>query len=123
MSSTFSAFQYEASFAPKRLCNWETPAVRAKTPVNKGPGGRTEFVVDNNGHLLRSAPKLNSSFSTGFESITPKRWPDAQRVTGGSAPYGGVATMGYKGIQSSYLPSSTVTLKNNPDFPFERSFR
>eukprot|EP00966_Prymnesium_polylepis_P294664 6804585-Prymnesium_polylepis.1 len=117
MSTSFSSMQYEASFAPKRLCNWETPAQRVKTPISKGPGGRTEIIVSANGHLLPSAQKTMTSFSTGYESITPKRWPDAQR--GPVAPYGGAANMGYKGIATSYLPTSSVTLKNNPDLPTE----
>ena len=121
MSTTFHAFQYEGSFSPTRLCNWETPAVRLKTPVPRTPGSRTSIIVDKNGHLLPSAPKTMTSFSTGYEAITPKRWPDAQR--GPVAPYGGAANMGYKGIATSYLPTSTLTLKNNPDVPWEVNFR
>ena len=30
--------------------------------------------------------------------------------------------MGYKGIETSFLPSSTVYLKNNPDSPKEVNF-
>ena len=91
-----------------------------KTPVSKGPGGRTQFIVSDNGHLLPQAPKTMTSFSTGYETTTPKRWPDAQRSP--IAPYGGAANMGYKGISTSYLPTSSVTLKNNPDQPMEVNF-
>lgn len=38
------------------------------------------------------------------------RWPAAPL-----APTVPAATMGYKGIPTSYLPTTTVTIKNNPD--------
>ncbi|KAL1515198.1 hypothetical protein AB1Y20_004259 [Prymnesium parvum] len=120
MSSSFSANQFDSAFLPKRLCNWETPAARMKTPVHKGRGFRTKTIVNENGHLTSSASKLNNSFSTGYESNGPKRWPDAQHTP--NAPYGGSSSMGYKGISTSYLPISTVPIKNNPDVPSETNF-
>ena len=39
-----------------------------------------------------------------------ERWP-AKHTTSGDA-YGGAATMGFKGIKTTYLPSSTVYLKD-----------
>ena len=67
-------------------------------------------IVDDNGHLLKGAAKRMTSFSTGYESSSPKRWPGA-----GHVPHSGAATMGYKGIQTTYLPSSTIHTRLNPD--------
>jgi hypothetical protein len=113
MSTTHSAMQYNTSFAPKRLCNWEVPAVRATTPAAHGAGFRTQTLVDDKGHLLPGVPKMMTSFSTGYETTGSARWPTAQK--GPSAPFGGSAGMGYKGIITSYLPTSQVTTRNNPD--------
>lgn len=112
MSQAHAAMQYEASFAPKRLRNWEVPAVRTVSPTAKGAGFRTQTIVDDKGHLL-VGPKLMNSFNSGFGSSSPKRWPEAQK--GPIVPFASRATMGYKGISTSYLPTSTVFLKNNPD--------
>jgi len=108
MSFSLHANQFNGAFKPVRLCNWETPAHREIMPANRPPGFRTEIIVDDNGHLL--GPKRMTSFTTGYEQTSQKRWPLAA-----TAPYGGVATMGYKGIQTDYLPTSTVFTRNNPD--------
>ena len=110
MSFSLSAAQYESAFEAKRLCNWETPAYRLVDPPTRPPGFRTEIIVDNNGHIIKGVPKRMTSFTTGYEGMSPKRWPVSP-----SAPFSGVATMGYKGIQTDYLPTTTVYLRNNPD--------
>jgi len=110
MSYSFSAQQFDNSFTPKRLGNWEVPAYRVVDPPARPPGFRTTAIVDASGHLLPDVPKRMTSFVTGYESTTPKRWP-----TDPNAPFSGVATMGYKGIQTDYLPTSTVYMRNNPD--------
>ena len=108
MSFSSSALQYNSAFKPVSLCNWEVSANREIKPVARPPGFRTVFIVDDNGHLL--GPKRLTSFTTGYEGSSSKRWPRAS-----TAPHGGAATMGYKGIQTHYLPTSTVYMRNNPD--------
>lgn len=103
MSASFSACQFNSAFTPKRLCNWETPAVRLKEPVARGPGYRTQTIVSENGHLLPSSPKTMNAFTTGYEAAGPKRWPDAQHST--SAPYGGSTSMGFKSTAISSQPT------------------
>jgi hypothetical protein len=110
MSFSLNCQQFNNDFVPKRLCNWEVPAKREKTPQLRAPGHRSKIIVDDDGHLLPGTPKRMTSFSTGYENTSPKRWPVSP-----VAPFTGVATMGYKGIQTRYLPSSTVYLRNNPD--------
>lgn len=110
MSFSLSAQQYEFDFVPKRLGNWEVPAIRQREPAIRPPGFRTTPICSDNGHLLPGTPKRMTAFSTGFENSAPKRWP----VTP-NAPFSGVATMGYKGIQTTYLPTNTVYMRNNPD--------
>ena len=110
MAYHMSAQQYDATFKPTRLNNWEVPAIREREPMPRPPGFRSVPIVDENGHLLPGMPKRLTSFSTGYETTAPKRWP----VTP-SAPFTGASTMGYKGIQTTYLPTSTVFTRNNPD--------
>ena len=110
MSNTYSAHQFDDAFRPSRLSNWEVPAFRASTPLARPPGFQTVPIVDDNGHILRDVPKRLTSFTTGYEGRVQGRWP-----TSATAPFGGASTMGYKGIQTSYLPSSTTYLRNNPD--------
>ena len=107
------ASQYQNAFTSKKLCNWEVPATeRARTPAAKHPAanGPTKFIVSDDGHLLRSSPS-KSSFITGYENSTAQRWPEHLPTS----PYAGSSTMGYKGIETTYLPTSTIYLKNNPD--------
>ena len=110
MSYSLNACQYNGTFQPKRLGNWEVPALRERDPTPRPPGFRTSTIVDDNGHLLAGTPKRMTSFSTGYESSSYKRWPVSTLE-----PNTGAATMGYKGIQTSYLPSSTIFLRNNPE--------
>ena len=110
MANTYSAQQFDDAFRPSRLSNWEVPAFRASTPLARPPGFQTVPIVDDNGHILRDVPKRLTSFTTGYEGKVQGRWP-----VSATAPFGGASTMGYKGIQTSYLPSSTTFLRNNPD--------
>ena len=95
-----------AGFAVRR----EVPAMRERAPMPRPPGFRTMTIVDDNGHLLPGTPKRMTAFSTGYEATSPKRWPVSP-----VSPFTGVATMGYKGIQTDYLPTNTVYMRNNPD--------
>jgi hypothetical protein len=110
MSFTLNGQQYNSAFQPKRLGNWEVPALREREPATRPPGHRTVTIVDDNGHLLPGMPKRMTSFSTGCEAGSAKRWPSSPLP-----PFTGVATMGYKGIQTDYLPTNTVYIRNNPD--------
>jgi len=72
--------------------------------------------VTDNGHLLPpTMKKRDSAFATGYERSQSARWPEHMVMSGD--PSGGAATMGYKGIETSYLPRSTIFTKNNPDGP------
>lgn len=64
--------------------------------------------MDERGHLLPGVPKIKNAFNTApqvFELSAP-RWPNNPLYK--STPR---ATGGYKGIQTDYLPQTTVTLK------------
>ena len=74
-----------------------------------GPSKR-QPIVDERGHLIPGSPKRMTSFTTGYEGKPRGRWPISA-----TAPFAGSSTMGYKGIQTSYLPTSTVYIRNNPD--------
>jgi hypothetical protein len=68
--------------------------------------GKTEFIAQDNGHLLpttknRNSP-LNGSFATaGYENMPSTRWPEKTVKSGD--PFAGAATMGYKGFETTYL--------------------
>eukprot|EP00322_Chrysochromulina_rotalis_P003447 CAMPEP_0115829590 /NCGR_PEP_ID=MMETSP0287-20121206/1178_1 /TAXON_ID=412157 /ORGANISM="Chrysochromulina rotalis, Strain UIO044" /LENGTH=117 /DNA_ID=CAMNT_0003282863 /DNA_START=92 /DNA_END=445 /DNA_ORIENTATION=+ len=110
MAYSMHAAQYESNYKPKRLGNWEVPQFSTLIAQQRPPGYRTVCIVDDKGHLLSGIPKRMTSFTTGSESRSGGRWPlDA------TAPFGGASTMGYKGIATDYLPSSTTHLRNNPD--------
>ena len=49
--------------------------MRERAPMPRPPGFRTMTIVDDNGHLLPGTPKRMTSFSTGYEATSPKRWP------------------------------------------------
>ncbi|KIY97175.1 flagellar associated protein, partial [Monoraphidium neglectum] len=116
MSRIYSAGQYQQTYLPHRLNNWMAPdngkqhattaPGRYGTLRAKPPGSRTQFIVDKRGHLLPGVPKANTAFSSGAEALggVPPRWPSPSPALL-AAP---AATMGYKGIQTDYLPSSTV---------------
>ena len=91
---TFSAQQFESSYKPSRLGNWEVPAAtRRATAVARGPGGTTTIICDDRGHLIPSKAKKGNSFPEVAGQIPAYRWPDN---TGSSAhKYSGGATMGY----------------------------
>ena len=55
MSLRLSAAQFDSSFRPSSLCNWEVP--RDPSPITRAASpGPTKFVVGDNGHLVRAAP-------------------------------------------------------------------
>ena len=155
MSTSYAASQFNASYSPKRLGNWEVrapaallpnqsrssrapshldavspsahsscsppqvPAIREVRPQADHPAARgpTQFITGDNGHLL--GKKKMTSFTTGYETNTPSpRWPMDKNTT---VKYAGAATMGYKGIETTYLPTSTVMLQTNPGSP-ERTY-
>ncbi|KAL6755064.1 hypothetical protein V8C86DRAFT_3138103 [Haematococcus lacustris] len=61
--------------------------------------------------MLLGVTKITNAFTTKLEvhQKTPPRWPTENT----SIPLTQRATMGYKGIQTSYLPTSTVPIKTS----------
>ncbi|GAB4823938.1 hypothetical protein N2152v2_010984 [Parachlorella kessleri] len=112
MSRLYSASQFDNSFRPHMLGNWEVADTHKQQPSNassptcKTEDGRTIPIVDKNGHLL--VKKRPAAFNKPpVYALSAPRWPQVNPSIKGTA----AATMGYKGIQTDYLPSSTVPLK------------
>merc|ERR1712070_1252394 len=111
MSTTYKANQFDTAFRPKALCNWEVSGQQSP-----GPGGARQklgstgrdlsFICDDRGHLKPDVAKCEQTATVSSDTI---RWP-----TSPLAPRVPSPTVGYKGIQTSYLPTSTVHLRNNP---------
>mmetsp|Transcript_4020 Transcript_4020/g.7088 ORF Transcript_4020/g.7088 Transcript_4020/m.7088 type:complete len:136 (-) Transcript_4020:1628-2035(-) len=119
MSRAFPAEQVEHAFNPRRLNNWEvtpTDKIEKCNTIIKGSAystltsrsEKTDFIVDENGHLLPGVSKINNSFNRSIPvySKSVPRWPKENP----SIVAYPKATMGYKGIPSAYLPSNTVPL-------------
>ncbi|KAK9836906.1 hypothetical protein WJX74_010896 [Apatococcus lobatus] len=114
MSRSYAAEQFDADFIPHRLNNWEVPASKKATSAVtnfdtlKPRTGRTGFVAGNNGRLLPGIKKRAAAFNIDLKcwEQAPARWPKANPCIN----KGPNATMGYRGIPTSYLFSSTVTL-------------
>ncbi|PSC73124.1 flagellar associated [Micractinium conductrix] len=120
MSRVYSASQYEKAYSPARLGNWEAvpqekkaqAACPGNTPkVEKTADGRTITIVDEKGHIVRGSKKP-AAFAAAPPVPAPPRWPQPNPTFKGTS----VATMGYKGIQTDYLPSSTVKV-NTVEIP------
>ena len=84
----------------------------------KARSGRTQFVCDDRGYLIRQDSKLNTSFNLNPQVYekTQARWPQTTQVSSGgnpAIPMVGRATMGYKGIPTNYLPINTVMIKTD----------
>lgn len=117
MAANFPANQYEQAFISHRLGNWEVPAdnkaekVSAETRYStlKPRTGTTKPIVDEKGHLLPTVKKIPAAFNYPVQVYekTPARWPKPNPAI----PLAAASTMGYKGIQTDYLPTSTVSLK------------
>jgi hypothetical protein len=105
MSTTYSANQREATFRPTALGNWAVP--KDDNCCEGGTGRDMSFICDDKGHLIKRSPASPSSFAGVNSEFT--RWPQSPHP-----PRTGNATMGYKGIQTGYLPTSTVYVRNNP---------
>ncbi|KAK9836935.1 hypothetical protein WJX81_000736 [Elliptochloris bilobata] len=113
MSTNCTAEQYDADFLPQRLNNWEVaraPGSGARRPQART--GRTQPVVDARGHLMPGVKRRHTAFVLSDEvwQHSSARWPQCTRGAPKNAAFavGGTATMGYKGIATNYLPSSTV---------------
>eukprot|EP00199_Chlamydomonas_sp_CCMP681_P005109 CAMPEP_0119108074 /NCGR_PEP_ID=MMETSP1180-20130426/13453_1 /TAXON_ID=3052 ORGANISM="Chlamydomonas cf sp, Strain CCMP681" /NCGR_SAMPLE_ID=MMETSP1180 /ASSEMBLY_ACC=CAM_ASM_000741 /LENGTH=133 /DNA_ID=CAMNT_0007093655 /DNA_START=21 /DNA_END=422 /DNA_ORIENTATION=+ len=133
MSRQLPAEQVEHCFNAKRLKNWEVPHTDQKGLQDTGSSrfgtltsrtGRSSAIVDERGYLLPGVTKINNSFTTKVPVYQKSfaRWPQ-ENV---SIPFASRSTMGYKGIITDYLPTSTVALKT-VDIPgateFNFSFR
>ena len=78
--------------------------------------GRTQFICDDRGYLIKQDSKLNTSFNLNPQPYekTQARWPNITQLSSGgnpAIPMVGRATMGYKGIITNYLPTNTVLVK------------
>ncbi|KAJ9528312.1 hypothetical protein QJQ45_014287 [Haematococcus lacustris] len=121
MLGTPESQQVEHAFNPKRLQNWEVPKEDVKSLAATTNGSRfgnlqprsgtTGFISDDKGYLKDGVTKITNAFTTKLEvhQKTPPRWPTENT----SIPLTQRATMGYKGIQTSYLPTSTVPIKTS----------
>ncbi|KAI7837106.1 hypothetical protein COHA_009054 [Chlorella ohadii] len=124
MSRIYSAGQYESGYRPTALGNWGaqaksvdktgSAAAGAKSGgVGKTAEGRTVPIVNERGHIVAGGKKPKSAFLTAPVQQSPPRWPQPNPTIKGTA----AATMGFKGIQTDYLPSSTVPLKTVEGIP------
>jgi len=117
MSFNIPGEQVEHAFSSHRLCNWEAPRNRGKTTAEtrfdtlKPKTGKTEFIVDDRGYVIESSgtKKMYTSFNhqPHVYEKTFARWPQPNPAI----PMYQTATMGYKGIKTSYLPTNTVLVK------------
>lgn len=82
--------------------------VKKPSTSGKSSDGRTQPIVDERGHIVKGGKKL-TSFTPQLAAwqLCPTRWPAPNPAIKGTS----AATMGYKGIPSDYLPSSTVQIK------------
>uniref|UniRef100_A0A6S8I3J0 Cilia- and flagella-associated protein 126 n=1 Tax=Dunaliella tertiolecta TaxID=3047 RepID=A0A6S8I3J0_DUNTE len=130
MTSTLPGEQVEHAFNPKRLCNWETPAQpnmgqtfgNSRFGTLKPRSNTTKPIVDEKGYLLPTVPKIKNAFQPCASPSSIPRWP-TPNTSYTQAP---CATMGYKGIQTDYLPTTTVSSKTadiNGTREFNYNFR
>ena len=78
MSSSFSASQFNSSYSPKALGNWEVPATgRDRSPKANHPAARgpTQFVVNDNGCALRFTPPHSRTRRTPVPSTCHSQAP------------------------------------------------
>lgn len=118
---SLAASQYERSFAPRGLNNWEVPddkkLAQDRFGILPARSGKTTTIVEPNGHLKVAYKKkgVSTAFTHTQETTRPvyaaskPRWP-TKNVSWEWAPRAG-SKMGYKGIQTSYLPRSTVPVQ------------
>lgn len=143
MSRAFTAQQFEQSYRPSRLGNWEVPKSTAPaTPTFRGAGYTTKILVDDRGHLLPGKARKASADDAPMPQMY--RWPEKRLLS--QEKYTGAATMGcvaraphaharaaartragalsrraartalrrYKGVPTDFLPISSVNIKTVP---------
>ncbi|KAJ1641418.1 hypothetical protein T492DRAFT_919481 [Pavlovales sp. CCMP2436] len=121
MAHNHSANQFDRSYKPSRLGNWEVPKSEpkslGKTRTLAGEAvNTTRFIVDEKGHLLDRSKK-GSAFAVSM--AVSSRWPEKQGLSNDTYP--GAATMGYKGVATDFLPISTIHAKTVPgtrEYPY-----
>lgn len=87
---SFSASQFDQSYRPTRLGNWEVPkATTSKRPTFRGAGYTTKIIVDDNGHILPGKGKRQPEVEQLPEA---HRWPEKAPLS--SDRNRGAATMG-----------------------------
>ncbi|KAG8466918.1 hypothetical protein KFE25_008297 [Diacronema lutheri] len=118
MSRAFTAQQFEQSYRPSRLGNWEVPKSTAPaTPTFRGAGYTTKILVDDRGHLLPGKARKASADDAPMPQMY--RWPEKRLLS--QEKYTGAATMGYKGVPTDFLPISSVNIKTVPgtrEYPY-----
>jgi hypothetical protein len=118
MSSHYHAGQFERSFnllnshasnrRPTVKVSGSALDKRAGSP--DGPRSPTQFVVDDRGHPLPGIKKTGSAFNhVAIGTGKAPRWPKTNALI----PLAPGATMGYKGIPSTYLPTNTVMMQTS----------
>lgn len=75
MASNFSANQFEDSFRPKSLCNWEVPHWYPEHPHRRTT--TTKFIANERGHLLPEVARPKSSPWGRFRNT----WQLPKRIT------------------------------------------
>lgn len=75
MASNFSANQFEDSFRPKSLCNWEVPHWYPEHPHRRTT--TTKFIANERGHLLPDVARPKSSPWGRFRNT----WQLPKRIT------------------------------------------
>ena len=139
MSTLYHSSQFEVGGHARTAKHWQLSPQKAQSPtrdVGKGvpaqyerpetagyagrhisPREPTSFVVDANGHVLSHLKKSSPLRESGsaFSPKSPRgsgthtaRWPDQSGLSTNPSPP--KAGMGYKGIESKYMRSNTVTL-------------
>eukprot|EP00884_Botryococcus_braunii_P018064 jgi/Botrbrau1/4941/Bobra.0122s0023.1 len=108
MSRNFPAGQFDQTYLPHKLCNWESENLSKKHGRPQQRTGRTATVVDDKGHLLPTISKRKAAFIHDIPIYlqTPPQWPQENTLI----ISGPKATMGYKGIPTSYLNTNTVQI-------------
>eukprot|EP00882_Tetradesmus_deserticola_P029948 GHRQ01033585.1.p1 GENE.GHRQ01033585.1~~GHRQ01033585.1.p1 ORF type:complete len:129 (+),score=25.68 GHRQ01033585.1:398-784(+) len=115
MSRMYSAGQFEFNYPPHHLGNWQA---QDSQQIQQPPSAKdthtqqwqaTGFIVDDRGHMLPGVRRIKNSFRTRLpaSATSPCRWPKPSPVVRSSP----AATMGYKGIATSYLPRNHTVVK------------
>ncbi|GHP10438.1 hypothetical protein PPROV_000916900 [Pycnococcus provasolii] len=101
---------------------WPSARYLCVTDLQQLPALNTEFIVNERGHLVKGMKRPHTAFVRPTTFHTNERWPVMSTfVSGGSSHtlvgVGSSATMGYKGIPSTYLPMGSVPIRTTSTCP------